>query len=80
MSKTVKAEDTGVSLATLLDEVERGGEIIITRAGAPVARLTTTKTETRPTEEERRQALERSLQRGWNIGAGPLNRDELHER
>jgi antitoxin (DNA-binding transcriptional repressor) of toxin-antitoxin stability system len=39
---TVGAHDAKTRLAELLDRVERGEEIIITRHGRPVARLTRT--------------------------------------
>jgi antitoxin (DNA-binding transcriptional repressor) of toxin-antitoxin stability system len=42
-------------LSELLDEVERGGEIMITRHGKPVARLVANKGND---EDERRRAVE----------------------
>ena len=48
--KYVQASAAKASLAELLDEVERGQTIVITRHGRPVARLI-------PDEEERRRQI-----------------------
>jgi len=40
MSETVNVHDAKTHLSRLLDRVSRGEEIIIARAGRPVARLT----------------------------------------
>jgi prevent-host-death family protein len=39
MTKSVNVHEAKTHLSRLLDEVERGEEIIIARAGTPVARL-----------------------------------------
>ena len=47
-------------LSSLLDEVEKGGEVIITRHGKPVAKLVQATAEFSPEEiESRRQAIAR---------------------
>ena len=48
--KCIQASAAKASLAELLDEVERGQTIVITRHGRPVARLI-------PDEEERRRQI-----------------------
>lgn len=37
--KTVNVQEAKTQLSRLLEEVRRGGEIIIARAGKPIARL-----------------------------------------
>ena len=47
-------------LSALLDEVEKGGEITITRHGKPVAKLIQAREEVSPEEiEKRREAIKR---------------------
>jgi len=60
----------------------RGEEFVITRNGTPVARLTPV-SKRRVLTPAQQAAWERTLKRmeeGWDIGAGPLDRDALHER
>ena len=65
---------------------ERGRAFVITRRGAPVARLVPVEESavrrlTPAQQAARRRALER-MRRGWDLGrgAGRLDRDALHER
>ena len=66
---------------------ERGQAFVITRRGAPVARLVpveeaaTARRLTPAQQAARRRALER-MRRGWDLGlgGGRLDRDALHER
>ena len=70
------------SFARCIREVEAGEEFIITRNGTPVARLTPVN-KRRVLTHTQQVAWERTRQRmdeGWAIGAGPLDRDALHER
>jgi antitoxin (DNA-binding transcriptional repressor) of toxin-antitoxin stability system len=55
---------------------------VITRNGTPVARLSPVNRR-RVLSPEQQAAWERTKRRmeeGWDIGAGPLDRDALHER
>jgi prevent-host-death family protein len=54
--RTVGAFEAKNKFSELLDEVERGGEVVITRHGKPVARLVTS--ELGREEERKREALE----------------------
>jgi prevent-host-death family protein len=54
--RTVGAFEAKNKFSELLDEVERGGEVVITRHGKPVARLVTS--ELGGEEERKREALE----------------------
>ena len=58
-------------LSSLLDEVEKGGEVTITRHGKPVAKLIRTEGELSPEEiERRREAIKSIRKRAREIKAG----------
>ncbi|HME22090.1 MAG TPA: type II toxin-antitoxin system prevent-host-death family antitoxin [Acetobacteraceae bacterium] len=70
------------SFARCIRAVEGGEEFVITRNGTPVARLSPV-SKRRVLTPEQQAALERlqaAMEKGWDIGAGPLDRDALHER
>ena len=58
-------------LSALLDEVEKGGEVTITRHGKPVAKLVRTEAELSPEEiERRREAIKSIRKRAREINLG----------
>ena len=63
--KHVGIFEAKTKLSSLVDEVEKGAEIVITRHGKPVARLASPRTWQKPDDprpeqiEKRRQAIER---------------------
>lgn len=70
--KQVGIFEAKTHLSSLLDAVEKGDEITITRHGRPVARLVQVKSELSEEEiEQRRQAIRnlRSLARELKLGA-----------
>jgi prevent-host-death family protein len=80
--KTMTLRDANQSFARCIREVEAGEEIVITRNGTPVARLSPI-SERRVLTAEQQAALERleaAMEKGWPIGAGRIDRDALHER
>jgi prevent-host-death family protein len=80
--KTLTLRDANQAFARCIREVEAGEEIIITRNGTPVARISPVRTR-RVLTAEQQAALERTkrrMQEGWSIGVGPLDRDALHAR
>jgi prevent-host-death family protein len=82
MAKTLSLRDANQSFARCVREAEAGEEFIITRNGTPVARLTPI-SKRRILTPEQQAAWERiraAMEEGWDIGAGPLDRDALHER
>lgn len=82
MTKTMTLREANQNFSRCVREVEAGAEIVITRNGEPVARMSPVKTQ-RVLTPEQQAAWERTRQRmelGWDIGAGPLDRDALHER
>jgi prevent-host-death family protein len=82
MPKTVTLRDANQQFARCIREVEAGEEFVITRNGRPVARLMPV-TKHRVLTAQQQAAWERlqeAMEEGWDIGAGPLDRDALHER
>lgn len=75
--KHVGIFEAKTNLSSLIEEVEKGGEIVITRHGKPVAKLV--RTETRLTPEQaarRRKAIEnlRDIGRRLNLN---LSQEEI---
>jgi prevent-host-death family protein len=82
MTKTVTLREANQSFARCIRAVEAGEEFVITRNGTPVARLTPV-SKRRVLTATQQAAWERTrlrMDQGWDIGAGPLDRDALHER
>ncbi|MGA8194784.1 MAG: type II toxin-antitoxin system prevent-host-death family antitoxin [Acetobacteraceae bacterium] len=82
MAKTVTLRDANQQFARCIREVEAGEEFVITRNGKPVARLTPVAKYRvlTPQQQVAWERLQEAMERGWDIGAGPLDRDALHER
>ena len=82
MSKTITLREANQTFARCIREVEAGAEYIITRNGRPVARLVPSDGHRVLTPEQRaaRARTRARMEHGWPIGAGPLDRDGLHER
>ena len=82
MNRTITLRDARQGFAKYVREVEAGEEFLITRKGTPVARLVPVEART-GLSPRRAAALARTLARveaGWDIDAGPFDRDALHER
>ena len=82
MSKTVTLRDANQNFAKYVRQVEAGEEIIITRRGEPVARLSPVSAK-RVLTPEQEAALERTrkrLEKGWPLGIGKIDRDSLYDR
>jgi prevent-host-death family protein len=82
MTKTLSLREANQTFARCIREVEAGEEFVITRNGSPVARLSPVN-KRRVLTPIQQAAWERTRQRmdeGWDIGAGPFDRDALHER
>jgi prevent-host-death family protein len=82
MIKSISLREANQTLARCIRAVESGQEFIITRRGQPVAKLSPM-SDRRVLTPEQEAAVERSrarMEKGWPIDAGPLNRDELHDR
>jgi prevent-host-death family protein len=72
--KHVGMFEAKTNLSALVEEVEKGGQVVITRHGKPVAKLVRAESALTPEEiEERRKAIEglKALSRRINIKATP---------
>ena len=81
MSKTITLREANQAFSRCIREIEAGEELI-TRNGAPVARIVPIAgRRVLSAEQEAAPARTRArIEKGWPIGAGPLDRDALHER
>jgi prevent-host-death family protein len=80
--KTMTLRDANQSFAKCIREVEAGEEIVITRNGRPVARLSPVSGR-RVQTAERQAALERILKRmdeGWDLSPWKFDRDAPYDR
>jgi prevent-host-death family protein len=82
MPKTVTLREANQSVARCIREVEAGEEFVITRNGTPVARLSPVggKRVLTPEQQAAYERLKAAMEKGWDIGAGPFDRDSLYER
>lgn len=83
MQRSVSAREANQQFSRILHDVEAGAEILVTRRGQPVARIVPAQ---RPGERqltpEQEAAHARSMERlrkGWDLGGGKLDRDELYD-
>jgi prevent-host-death family protein len=77
--KTIGIFEAKTHLSSLVDEVEKGREVVITRHGKPVARLVPPERKPTVNLEKRKKAL----QELWEYGRGlnlNLTRDEIKRR
>ena len=82
MSKTLTLREANQNFSRCIREVQAGEEFVITREGRPVARLVPV-SGVRVLTTEQEAALARTMARaaeGWDLQAGPLDRDSLYER
>jgi prevent-host-death family protein len=78
--KKVGIFEAKTHLSSLVDEVEKGGEVIITRHGKPVAKLVRAQERLSPEAAERRQrALKRLIEIGDRLNLN-LSQEEIKAR
>lgn len=78
--KEITAREANQRFSAVLGEVERGAKgFVVTKRGRPVARILPIERKPVLTPEQE-AALVSFLSRGWDLGIGRLDRDELHER
>jgi prevent-host-death family protein len=82
MSRTLSLRDANQTFARCVREAEAGEELIITRNGTPVARLSPIgkRRVLTPEQQAAWERIDAAMEQGWDIGAGRLDRDALHER
>ena len=80
---TLSLREANQGFARYVREVEGGAAFVITRKGAPVARLVPYADAAGRLTPDQQAARARTRARtaaGWPLNAGPLDRDALHER
>ena len=83
MTKTITLREANQGFARCVRDVEGGAEYLITRNGVPVARLVPAVPGRRRLSPAQEAALARTharMDKGWPLGAAPLDRDSLHDR
>jgi len=75
----VSLREANQHLSRFVAAVEKGAEVVITRRGVPVARLTGIAARRRPSREQR-LALERLKTGARPLGIGRVRREELYDR
>jgi antitoxin (DNA-binding transcriptional repressor) of toxin-antitoxin stability system len=81
MAKTVSLRDANQNFSRYVRDVEGGGELIITRRGKPVARLSAVPGGTRVLTPEQEAARKRSrarMKRGFDLGIERFDREEMY--
>jgi prevent-host-death family protein len=82
MKQLVNIREANQHLSRYIDAVQEGGEVIITRRGLPVARLTGIHESAEMTGKQvqaRKRTLDR-MRKGYSLGGQAPRRDALHER
>ncbi|MGQ0677936.1 MAG: type II toxin-antitoxin system Phd/YefM family antitoxin [Rhodospirillales bacterium] len=83
MEKTVTAREANQNFSKLLREAENGRTLAITKRRRVVARLVPASEDGRRvlTPEQQRIAdrMIRRMRRGWKLGIGKFNRDEIYD-
>ncbi len=82
MAKTITLREANQRFARCVRDVEAGEEYIITRNGTPVARLVPVvgRRMLSPAQEAALARTHARMEAGWPLGAGLLDRDDLHGR
>ena len=84
MKRSVSAREANQQFSRILRDVEAGTEVVVTRRGRPVAQIVPVQTSReRQLTPEQEAAHARSiarLRKGWDLGGGKFNRDELYDK
>ncbi len=81
MTKTISLRDANQGFARCVRDVEAGEDFVITRNGTPVARLVPVPRQAlSPAQAAALARTQARMEKGWHLGAVPLDRDGLHER
>ncbi|MCG6940829.1 MAG: type II toxin-antitoxin system prevent-host-death family antitoxin [Thiohalocapsa sp.] len=82
MQDVVSIREANQHVSRCLERVEDGAEIVITRRGKPIARLSpiTAGAELADAQRAARERLRERMRRGYALGGLRADRDGLHER
>lgn len=78
--RVVSAGEAHQTFYLLLQEVERGAEVVIARCGKPVARLMPLSAHRSPEQEQAAEHMIALMREGLSLGGRRFTRDEMHER
>jgi len=82
MKQLITIREANQHLSRYVNDVQNGGEIIITRRGLPVAKLSAVLESTELTDNQikaRKRSLGR-MRKGYPLGETMQSREALHER
>ena len=82
MKQIINIREANQHLSRYINAVQRGGEIIITRRGKPVARLAGIQKSSKLNDAQiaaRKRSLAR-MRKGYSLGGQSPKREALHER
>jgi prevent-host-death family protein len=84
VQRSVSAREANQQFSRILRDVEAGAEILVTRRGQPVARIVPASPPSRerrltPEQEAAHARSMERLRKGWDLGGGKFNRDELYD-
>jgi prevent-host-death family protein len=83
VQRSVSAREANQQFSRILRDVEAGTEILVTRHGQPVARIVPAQPpgerQLTPEQEAALERTRRRLEKGWDLGGGKSNRDELYD-
>ena len=82
MKQLINIREANQHLSRYIDAVQSGDEIIITRRGLPVARLTafTNSSELNDRQKATRKRSHARMRKGYSLGGKMPIREALHER
>ena len=82
MQDVVSIREANQHRSRYLERVEGGADVISTRGGKPIARLSPIATGTELSDAQRaaRERLRERMRRGYALGGLRADRDDLHER
>ena len=83
MPRRVTLREANQHLSRLIQAVETGEELIITRRGQPVARLSRIEPQKKvlsPKQEAALRRMQAHMDAGYQLGGQLPSRDSLHER
>lgn len=82
MKQLVSLREVNHHLSRYILSVEKGNEVIITRRGKPIARMSPIKNVTQLTRQQQKacKSLFSTMEKGFSLKGEGFNRDRLHER
>lgn len=82
MSLQIGLREANQHLAQYIEVVEKGGDVVITRRGIPVAKLVPVEQKARMTtvQQEAWKRTQARMKKGYDLGGKGFARDEFYER